>query len=293
MNTEKLEALLYAVEQGSISAAAEYLNYTPSAVSRGIRSLENELGIPLLSRSKTGVELTDAGALLLPEIRRIVRDVVLLRENALQIEEGISGTIRIGVCYPAFYSWISAVMADYKKRYPGMRYIIKNGFSSVLMEQVTQHEIDFCLISHVDETCRWIPLLDDELVAILPVAHPFANRERVPLSLFAEEPYLELHSNVDTDNSRALGAAGIQPKNVLPVEDSSALYPMVEAGLGLGLENRINTRGKQGRFVIRPLDPPQNISLGIAFHEDMIPAAHRFIDYLADTKEALLEAVEH
>ena len=293
MKTENLEALLLTIEKGSISAAAEMLNYTPSAVSREIRSLEKELGMPLLTRSKAGVSVTQAGALLLPEIRRLVRDAYMLRENALQIEEGISGTVRLGVCYPALYPWVSTVMAEYRAQYPGMRYIVKNGFSSALMEQVRQQEIDFCLISRVDDTCGWIPLLEDELVAILPPDHPFADRERVPITLLAEGPYLELHSNMgtETDNSRALRAAGIQPRNVLPVDDSSALYPMVEAGLGIGMENRINTLGREGNFVIRQIDPPQIVPLGIAFREDMIPAARRFVEYLAEAKETLHKAV--
>lgn len=294
MKTENLEALLLTIEKGSISAAAEMLNYTPSAVSREIRSLEKELEMPLLTRSKAGVSVTQAGALLLPEIRRLVRDAHMLRENALQIEEGISGTVRLGVCYPAFYPWVSMVMAEYRAQYPGMRYIVKNGFSSALMEQVRQQEIDFCLISRVDDTCGWIPLLEDELVAILPPDHPFADRERVPITLLAEGPYLELHSNMgtETDNSRALRAAGIQPRNVLPVDDSSALYPMVEAGLGIGMENRINTLGREGNFVIRQIDPPQIVPLGIAFREDMIPAARRFVEYLAEAKETLHKAVQ-
>ena len=51
MNTEKIEALLHTIKKGSITAAAEEMNYTPSAVSRCIQSLESEWGVRLLSRS--------------------------------------------------------------------------------------------------------------------------------------------------------------------------------------------------------------------------------------------------
>ena len=117
--------------------------------------------------------------------------------------------------------------------------------------------------------------------------HPLAGEERVPISIFANEPYLELHSNKDTDNSRALGRSGIQPQSIIQLDDSSALYPMVEAGLGIAMENRINTLDHEGNFVIRPLDPPQTLQIGIAFHEDVLPATRKFIDFLSESKGLL------
>lgn len=288
MNTEKLEALLLTLEKGSISAAAEIMNYTPSAVSRCIQSLETELGMQLLSRSRTGVEITAAGDLLLPDIRRIIQDEKHLKDHALQLAEGGSGTIRLGICYPAFYPWVSAVMADFKTYYPDVHYIVNHGFSAELMDQITKHETDLCLISRLDDSCEWVPIFDDDLVAILPEGHPLASRDTIPVSVYADEPYLELKSFGDTDNSRALRSAGIQPKTIIHLGDSSALYPMVEAGLGIGMENRINTLGHRGRFVIRPLDPPQIIPIGIAFREDILPVARSFIDFMAASKDLLL-----
>lgn len=291
MNTEKLKILLYAIEKGSLSGAAEYMNYTPSAISRGIESLEKELGIDLLTRSKSGVKMTAEAERLLPDIRRMFQDERILREHANQIAKGVSGTIRLGVAYPAFYSWISSMMARYQNQYPDVHYIVKNGFSSDLMEQVHQNEIDLCLISRRDTTCGWVPLLEDELVAILPLHHPLAQSDVVPIDVYADAPYLDLHSDQDTDNARALRAAGIRSKHALAVDDSSALYPMVEAGLGIGMENRINTLGHTGQFVIRPLEPAQTVSLGIAYLEDRIPVVRKFIEYLAESRKTLLESI--
>lgn len=287
MNTDRINALLLTIEKGSISAAAESMNYTPSAISRCIRSLENELGVLLISRSKHGVRLTSAGDILLPDLKRMLQHEMLLKEHASQLAEGMSGTIRIGVCYPAFYPWVSSAMASFKSVYPDVHYIVTNGLSSVLMNQTSRHEIDMCIISKLSDSCGWVQLFNDDLVAILPVDHPLAGEERVPISIFANEPYLELHSNKDTDNSRALGRSGIQPQSIIQLDDSSALYPMVEAGLGIAMENRINTLDHEGNFVIRPLDPPQTLQIGIAFHEDVLPATRKFIDFLSESKGLL------
>ena len=291
MNTDKIQALLLTIEKGSISAAAEQMNYTPSAVSRCIQSLERDLGVHLISRSRHGVEISSAGQMMLPELNRIIRDEMLLKERAAQLTEGVSGTIRLGICYPAFYPWVSSVMAAFKDLYPDINYVVRNGFSSELMEMVMQNEIDLCMISKREASCGWVPLLNDEMVAILPLDHPLAASDTVPISIYAEEPYLDLHSGKNTDNARTLETAGVQPKEAMHLDDSSALYPMVEAGLGIGMENRINTVSQRGKFVIKPFDPPQIIHLGIAFREDILPVTRKFIDYLSNSKD-LFEYME-
>ena len=71
MDTEKCRALLAVLEAGSLSAAAEKLDYTPSGLSRMMAALEQELGFPLLSRSHSGVQPTRACRTLLPTLREL------------------------------------------------------------------------------------------------------------------------------------------------------------------------------------------------------------------------------
>lgn len=291
MNTEKIEALLLTIKKGSITAAAEEMNYTPSAVSRCIQSLESEWGVRLLSRSKQGVEMTAACEILMPDLKKMIQDDQLLKEHAFLLAEGISGTIRLGICYPAFYPWVSAAMAAFKDDHPDVHYMLTNGFSSVLMEQIESNEIDLCFISRREDSYPWVQLFEDELVAILPADHPLAAEERVPIRIYEDAPYLELHSDRDTDNARALDSAGIHPRSIINLGDSSALYPMVEAGLGIGMENRINTLGHNGDFAIRPLDPPQRVSIGIAYREEILPVTRRFIEFLADSRDLLMKGL--
>ena len=72
MNTEKLQALLTVLEQGSLTAAAERLHFTTSGVSRAIAALEEELQVDLLYRGKDGVRPTPECERLLPEIRELL-----------------------------------------------------------------------------------------------------------------------------------------------------------------------------------------------------------------------------
>ena len=78
MTITKFRAFLATVECGSFTEAAKRLYYTQSAVSRMVSDLENQWGVALLNRKKTGLTLTPAGAALLPFIRQICSDEMRL-----------------------------------------------------------------------------------------------------------------------------------------------------------------------------------------------------------------------
>lgn len=103
MNTERIRVLLKTAECGSITAAAEVLHFTPSGVSRTIESLEKDLGLSLLLRSRSGVSKTAICEELLPYMKQIINDERILQEEAAKLTGLLKGTIRIGVAYAAFY----------------------------------------------------------------------------------------------------------------------------------------------------------------------------------------------
>ena len=82
MDTKKYEVFEKTVELGSLTRAGEELGLTQSGVSHIISALEDELGVPLLRRTRTGARLTDAGAKLMPSIRQILRAEERLRWTA-------------------------------------------------------------------------------------------------------------------------------------------------------------------------------------------------------------------
>lgn len=280
MNTEKLRVLLQAIQEGSLTAAAEKMHFTPSGISRAVESLEREMEMKLLSRTKTGVKPTAACEILLPEIKRLLLDEAVLMEHARELAAGETGTIRIGTAYAALYPWLAKVMASFHEMYPGVQYDMKYGYSSELLEMTAANRIDFCIVSERNWQGNWSILLQDELVALLPPDHRYAHAESVPIGLFGEEPYIDVHPEQETDNRRLLEFYKIQPQKYLSTEDSSAMYSMVEAGLGIGLNNRINTKNYQGNVCVIPLDPPQYLNIGVAYSEPGLPVVKEFIDYI-------------
>lgn len=279
MNTDKIHILLEAIEEGSLTAAAEKLHFTPSGVSRAVESLEQELGAELLLRSKEGVKPTELCRLLLPDMRQLFDAEKIFREHAGQLAGGEAGTIRIGTAYAPLYPWLAGIIASFRDVYPKVCYEMKYGYSSDLLAMTASGSLDCCIISRREWSGGWATLLTDELVALLPPGHRYAQASRVPIKIFSEEPYISVHPGGETDNTRMFRARHISPRRLLSTEDSAAMYSMIEAGLGIGLNNRINTRHYRGNISILPLAPPQPIEIGIAHSLHALPAVTEFIRY--------------
>lgn len=110
------------------------------------------------------------------------------------------------------------------------------------------------------------------MTAWLPAAHPLASLPAFPVSAFAEESYIETFPDRDIDNARVFARRGVTPNLKFSTMDSLATYSMVEAGLGLSMNNAINGRAWSGNVRILPLDPPQKVEIGIACLDGLSPA---------------------
>ena len=280
MNTEKLHILVQAIEEGSLTAVAEKLNFIPTGISRAIESLEAELGTTLLHRSKAGVKPTAICELLLPELQQLLRDEASLLEHTRQLTRGEVGTIRIGSAYAALYPQLANLMAAFRETHPGVQYEMKYGFSSDLLEMTAWNELDFCVVSQRDWDGTWIPLFSNELVAMLPPNHRYANSPAVPVHAFSEDAYIDVHAEKETDNARLFREYDIHPKKHISTEDSSAMYSMVEVGFGIAMNNQINTIHYTGDVVILPLDPPKQVTIGIASTQRVLPIVKEFIHFI-------------
>ena len=96
MDSKKLDALLLAIECGSLTAAAEEMGYTQSGLTNMMNSLETELGLTLLSRSKNGVRLTQAGEALLPYMQAAQQETRRLEQAAAALRRHWAETLRLG-----------------------------------------------------------------------------------------------------------------------------------------------------------------------------------------------------
>ena len=280
MDTEKITALLKALETGSLSAAAENLGYTPSGISRMMASLEAETGFPLLIRARDGVRPTRECEALLPHFKELTEEARRTEQVAESLRGIESGEVSVGTPYPAYFETLSRLMADFSRRYPGIRLGLLEGMSTELAGKVERREADFCIISRREGEFDWRPLLEDPLVCLVAADHPLADRGFVTPEDLRREPFIMLHPQVETDCSRYLAEVGVEPGVRFSCRDTYAVYHMVEAGLGITVDNHIFAARARSRVKILPLRPEKRIPIGIASppKDRLSPAAARFLE---------------
>lgn len=280
MDTEKCAALLRALELGSLSAAAEQLGYTPSGISRMMASLEAEAGFPLLIRSRDGVRPTRECRRLLPHLRELSDEAARAARVADSLRGVESGEVYVGTPYPAFFRPLSRLITAFSRRYPAIHVGLLEGMSTELARALERRRADFCVISRRDGDFDWTPLIDDPLVVLVSQEHPLAEKGVVSADDLRAEPFIALRPGVETDSSAFLAQKGVEPNIRFSCQDTLAVYYMVEAGLGITLDNAIYADQFGGAVRALPLDPPHTIPIGVATprRELLSPATKRFTE---------------
>lgn len=271
MDSKKVQALLTAVDRGSLTAAAAELGYTQSGLTHMMNSLETELGLSLLLRSKSGVRLSPAGQELLPELRRLADAADALGLAANQLCQRNCSTLRLGAYSSIARHWVPQILAEYRKACPDTTVsLIMDGLLE-LYGAVQDDALD-CIMTSYDEALAqglgWIPLWEDELVAVLPESYDLEG-DFLPVERFDGSQFLMPSQGADTYILPIFAASPrkIEPHIITTNLDDESIVSMVEHGLGVSLLSRLVVKGMHYQVKIVPIAPKHFRSLGIAISE--------------------------
>ena len=212
MTLDKYQTLMSVVDCGSLTRAAAELGVTQSAVSHSLDSLEKELGFTVIRRSRAGVQLTNEGERLLPAVRSVLAAAEQLNQTASSIRGLESGTVRIGAFTSVAVHWLPPVLKEFQQDYPKVDFKLLNGDYHDVEQWLADGSVDVGFVAMpAGVDCECIPLLEDQLLAILPRHSRFENYPKFPLVECETEPFISLLQSSDHDARRALEAAGVKP----------------------------------------------------------------------------------
>ena len=202
-------------------------------MSQMISSLEKELSIKLLYRSRYGVHLTLEGEKLYPFIQRTVAQYQSMLEMVKEIRGLESGVIKIGT----FSSCIStlAAKADQKvsDTVPNVQFVLHQGDYTTIPEWVRIGEVDFGFVNpDAVKGIRTRLIKEDKLMAVLPTGHPLCEQEYVTMQDLAKEPFLLLEEGAFSETLTAFHAEQIEPDIKLRVHDDYSILSMIEEAWG-------------------------------------------------------------
>lgn len=282
MDITKYEVLLRAVDCGSLTRAAEEMGYTQSGISHMMKSLESEVGFPVLVRSRSGVSLTKGGETILPYIRTIVNANNHLTQNISQLNGLDTGSITIGEFASISVSWMPHIIDAFHRDYPNITLHLIEGSTQELEQLFDENRLDIGFLSFQPHMrFDWYPLKRDPLQAILPPDHPSAKLERYPISAFQHESLVIPSLGKDYDVMRVLREADVHPVCPFSTMDDYAAIAMVEKGLCVSLCPAMLLQAHPSHVAVLDLDPPQYRTIGIVTpsFSSLSPAAKKFLTY--------------
>lgn len=279
-------ALQKIVEMGSFTKAAEALGYTQSAMSQMISSLEDELSIKLLNRSRLGVTLTMEGSDLYPFIERTILQYRAMQEKTQEIKGLETGVIRIGTLASISCHWMPMLLKEFTEQYPRVQFVLHQGDYSSIQEWIKIGAVDFGFVTPpAVNSMEIITLKEGPWLAILPEEHPLAKLETVPLAELAREPFIQLEEGHYNEPMEAFRANGLEPNIKYCIHDDYAIMSMVESGLGVSILTELVTYRTNYRIVTRPIDPPITRTLAIGYKDKTsLPIASKYFIELLRAK---------
>ena len=280
MSLKKYEAFVRTVELGSLTKAAQSLGSTQSRISHILNDLEEEYGFRLMHRSRGGIELTEAGRLLLPKMQAIVQKEQALADCVAEIRNADAGTVRLGVFTSVAVHWLPGMIRSFQAVHPKAQLEMRSGDYHDVEQWLREGSVDVGFITLPGPAgMQTIPLAEDPLVVILPKGHRLAGLNQIPTSQLGEDPFISLLQSSAHDIHRALDNAGIRPNIKYTTKDDYAILAMVEQGLGISIVPQLLIQGRTQNLEVRPLIPTASRTIALAIPQgEGLPVVRAFAE---------------
>ncbi|TCP16605.1 LysR family transcriptional regulator [Simplicispira metamorpha] len=223
--------------QGSLTAAADKLCVTQSALSHSMKKLEQQLGTSIWLREGRSLRLTQAGQYLLALAGRVLPQLSLAEERLRQFAQGERGTLRIGMeCHPC-YQWLLKVVSPYLAAWPDVDVDVKQKFQFGGMGALYGYEIDLLVTPDpvFKPGLHFEPVFDYEQVLVVARGHALADAPCVNPRQLAQEVLITYPVATDRLDiyTQFLLPAGVLPKRHKTIETTDIMLQMVASGRGV------------------------------------------------------------
>ncbi|HEX8737785.1 MAG TPA: LysR family transcriptional regulator [Pyrinomonadaceae bacterium] len=286
MEIRQLRAFVAIAEAKTFTAGAKRVHVTQAAISMQIRQLEDEVGLPLFTRTPRRVLMTEAGDLLLERARKILREHDAAVEEIAEIAGAEYGRLRIGSASAMFTTnQLPKILQRLKTKFPKAVISVMSGTSAALVHKIINGESDVAFVSLPVENSNIQTelLFSDEIVAIANPKHPLAKQKVISAAALADEPLIlgEQGGNTRRQIDDFFLQVGVKPNVVMELSRQSAINRMVENNMGVGIASAktVKQAVTDGKFVAWWIEgATMNWELGLARLRGgyFSPIAHEF-----------------
>lgn len=274
MNFRQLEIYRAVMVSGSASRAAELLQITQPAVSRGVGELEKALGFALFDRVKGRLVPTPEGQLFLRDVNASFMGLDRLRASAARIRDFGSGSIRIASLAALGSTLVPRAIRAFNKQNPEIAITLQVVSSAIVRDLVANQQFDLGLAADEVELSGVEHRVFGSFRALcaLPSGHALANRKVIRAEDLHGQPFIAL---APEDHARrrifeALNAAGSHPRIVVETPSSATVCALALEGVGIGIVNPAAADGFAARgLLFRPFEPEVYFKSFLLFRPDV------------------------
>ncbi|MFV8835403.1 LysR family transcriptional regulator [Aquisalimonas sp.] len=238
LDLRHLRALLAIHENGNLSAAAQTLHITQSALSHQLRSLEDHFDTPLFFRRSRPLRWTPAGQKLLQLAQRIVPEVERAEGELRHTGDGQHGRLHMAVECHSCFEWLMPTLDRYRPDWPGVELDLSMGFSFHPLPALYRGDVDLVITSDPEEDLSgltYVPLFRYEMLLAVGRQSPLAGRDWITPEDLTDQVLITYPVCPDRLDifSRFLEPAGLEPAERRTAELTVMLVQLVANGRGV------------------------------------------------------------
>lgn len=265
LDVKRLRILREVAQQGSFSAAADALYLSQSAVSQQIATLEKEVGMTLLDRTRDGPKLTDAGRVLFSHAEAAIARLNEAERELAAIAGLEGGELRLASFPSASATVLTEAVSVFHRRYPKVRLSVTDAEPEESLPRIRGGELDLALTfdylsvpSTEERDLDRTLVMTESMYVALPGDHELAALDVVPLAALADSEWLcgTRPSSCGDAVVRACRDAGFEPHIGFESDDYHVMQGFVSAGLGVTLLPDLALPTLRTGLVVRATDPP-------------------------------------
>lgn len=253
-------------EEKNITRAAARLFVTQPALSRQIKELEKLLGITLLQRSSTGIDLTPAGQALLPQARELLEQAAGLQLSMRHFSECRDRSLAIGYIAPALGSFLGSALQVFRQRHPQVEISLFELSPGPQLEALREGRLDIALIGHaaveVGRDFELAAIRRIPLIAALCASHALAGRASIRLLELEGDDFVGLDEATFPGRNDVVRAAcrkaGFTPHITHQADGLSTMLALIGSGSGVGLLPEDASRLPSSGVVFKPVMTPKS-----------------------------------
>ena len=303
MDTNRMFTLREVAAHGSITAAADALGYTTSAVSQQIAKLEKEAAQPLLERHARGVVLTEAGQAVVRHAERILVELQAADAELAEIRGLRAGGLAIGTFPTAGSSLLPLVIKEFKTRHPGVDLTVLSGRFSRLVDALRRRETELSLLwdyewNRIDDpTLTYHHLMNDPTMLLVSEHHRLADRDSISIGELRDEAWVVRADDhpVAQTLEKLCEKGGFTPRTSVFAHDYGEVQAMVAVELGVAIAPRLavlNPRPDVRTIKLATRPPQRRIVIAHLAERRLSPAAHEAIAVSAAAARRLEEGFD-